>query len=127
MTTAKSMTAADIRKAVSPMVIWMADTTIREARRAITGNTRLPKPNCTDYNLPEVEMAGEILTRMIDTFPAAVQDALVIMPAEYNGVFDRPGCNYFDEFINQLTIYLNKMPSRHPVTLRESDWILERV
>lgn len=127
MTTAKSMTAADIRKEVSPMVIWMADATIREARRGITGNTGWAKPNRNDYNLPEVEMAGEILFRMFEIYSAAIKTALIHMPAEYDGVFDCPGGNYFDEFVNQLTIYLNKMPSRHPVTLRESDWILERV
>ena len=121
------MTAADIRKEVSPMVIWMADATIREARRAITGNTSRPQPKCSVYNLPEAEMAGEILSRMIDTYPAAITDALVNMPAEYDGVYDRPGRNYFDGFIAQLTANLDRMPSARPATLRESDWILERL
>ena len=43
--TQNSMNAKELREALPPMVIWMADATIREARRSITGNTGWPKPN----------------------------------------------------------------------------------
>ncbi len=125
--TAKSMTAADIRKEVSPMVIWMADATIREARRAIAGKTNWPKPKCHDLNLPEVEMAGEILFRMFETYSMAIMDALVNMPEDMDGLCDRAGRNYFDEFVKQLQAFYDRMGSGHVIRLREADWTLERV
>lgn len=121
--TQNSMNAKELREALPPMVIWMADATIREARRSITGNTGWPKPNRNDYNLPEVEMAGEILFRMLEICSAAIKTALVNMPAEMDGVHDPYGRNYFDEFIAALVAYL----ARHAVRPRESDWILERL
>ena len=109
------------------MVIWMADATIREARRAIAGKTSWPKPKCHDLNLPEVEMAGEILFRMFETYSMAIMDALVNMPEDMDGLCDRAGRNYFAEFVKQLQAFYDRMGSGHVIRLREADWTLERV
>lgn len=106
------MTAQEIRAQVPPMVIWMADAAIREARRAITGKKLRTDINRNPYNLPEVEMAGEILFRMISTCTASIMTALLEMPDEMNG-------SYFDEFIKALG-------AKGTVTLRKADWVLDR-
>ena len=119
------MTPQEIRNHVSPMVIWMADAAIRQARKSISGNSGWKKPERNDYNLPEVEMAGEILFRMFNTCMATIKDAILAMPEDLDGVYDVFGKNYFDEFVkaleNQKSIFGNT------TSLREPDWILESV
>lgn len=113
------MTSKEIRGAVSPIVIWMADATIREARKAIAGKTGWKDVKRNPYNLPEVEMAGQVLFRMFHTYPAAIRNALLAMPEKMDGVLSFPDCNYFDEFITALN-------QKEIAKLRESDWVLER-
>lgn len=120
------MTSTEIREKVSPMAIWMADATIRQARRAITGNTGWRDVKRHPYNLPEVEMAGEVLFRMFDTFSAAIRDALIEMPEKMNGVYSFPDCNYFDEFVTALDKKLHWYSAPEEVELRKPDWILDR-
>jgi len=119
------MTSNDIRTQVSPMVIWMADAAIREARKAITGNTGWNDVKRNPFNLPEVEMAGEILFRMFDTFTTAIRDALIEMPEKMDGVWSFPDCNYFDEFVKALDKKLHWFSDPEEVELRKPDWILE--
>lgn len=115
------MTAKEIRLEVTPMVIWMADVAIRKARKAITDNTG---PHHS-YNLPEVEMASEILFRMINTFTGAIKDALLEMPEIMDGRISYPHLNYFDEFVKSLDKKLHRYKDPKEVVIRQSDWILE--
>ena len=119
------MTAKEIRDSVQPMVIWMADAVIREARRALTGCTGRPKLKRHPMNLPEVEMAGEVLFRMFNTFPMAVKGALVAMPEDMDGISSFWERTYFDEFVKALEVELKKYPSQGDVKLRQPDWVLE--
>jgi len=114
------MTVQEIRKTVSPMVIWMADAVIREARKAITGNTGWNDVKRSPYNLPEVEMAGQVLGRMFDTYAAAIKNALLNMHEELNGIYEFRDFNYFEEFVKALENQIQN------VKLRKSDWVLER-
>ena len=122
----EGMTIKDIRAEASPMVIWMADATIREARRAITGKTGWPKPDRADYNLPEVEMAGKILFNMFGTWEAAIKTALLEMPPEMDGITGH-GRKYVDEFVNTLSRYYDRLSTPESIRLRESDWVLDQL
>ncbi|MFA7636413.1 MAG: hypothetical protein WCX81_01475 [Monoglobales bacterium] len=114
------MTVQEIRETVNPMVIWMADAVIREARKAITGNTGWNDVKRSPYNLPEVEMAGQILHRMFDTYAAAIKNALLNMHEELNGIYEFRDFNYFDEFVKSLESEISI------VKLRQADWVLDR-
>ncbi len=120
------MTSEEFREHVSPMAIWMADATIREARQAITGKTGWNDVKRHPYNLPEVEMAGQVLFRMFNTFSAAIKDALIEMPEKMDGALSFPDCNYFDEFVKALDKKLHWYSTPAEVELRNPDWILER-
>lgn len=120
------MTSNEIRSQVSPMVIWMADATIRQARRAITGKTGWNDVKRHPYNRPEVEMAGHVLFNMFDTFSAAIMDALLEMPEKMDGALGFPDCNYFDEFVKALDKKLHWYSTPEEVELRKPDWILDR-
>lgn len=119
------MTAEEIRAQVSPMVIWMADAAIRQARKAITTKSILC---CYDWenvhhtNKPEVETASEVLFHLFSACTADVKKALVSMPAEYDGYNSGPGRNYFNAFVDALA-----SASYRSVRLREPDWVLERL
>lgn len=113
------MNIDEIRAQFPPVAIWMADATIREARRALTGNTGWNDVKRADYNLPEVEMAGAVLSRMFNTYPAAVRFALLAMPQEMDGL--HASGNYFNEFAKALH---TKEPSG--VRIRNADWFLEK-
>lgn len=112
------MTVKEIRKQVSPMVIWMADAAIKEARCAITGHTGWNDVKRSPYNLPEVEMAGEVLGRMFNECGALIRQALINMPDEMDGIRGFRDLNYFDEFVATLV-------KESTVNLRKADWILE--
>ena len=100
------------------MVIWMADAAIREARVGITGKTGWHDVKRHPYNLPEVEMAGEVLMRIFSECAAYIRQALINMPDEMDGVRRFRNLNYFDEFVAAL--------EKHgTVVLREANWILE--
>lgn len=132
------MTATEIRANMPPMVIWMADITIREARKGITKKTGWNDVKRADYNLPEVEMAGEVLFRMFNACAADIRFALLGMPEELDGIFTVPGKNYFDEFVENLDRRLRKFASEYPECIkgdpawpreaepRRSNWILEK-
>lgn len=113
------MTSTEIRETVSPMVIWMADAAIREARKAVAGKTGWNDVKRNPYNLPEIEMAGEVLFNLFNTFPAAIRRALLEMPEKMDGVLSFPDCNYFDEFVTALG-------KNHYVKLRDPNWVLDR-
>lgn len=100
------------------MVIWMADAVIREARMGITGKTGWNDVKRHHYNLPEVEMAGEVLGSMFSECSAYVRQALINMPDEMDGVRRFRDLNYFDEFVAALE-------KQGTVALREADWVLE--
>ena len=123
----KSLTAEEIRQSVSPMVIWMADATIREARKALTDHTGWPKINRADYNLPEVEMASAILFNLFETFEAAIRYALIEMPDDMDGIGSRCGRKYFDAFVESLTHHLETYPEPEYVQLRQPDWRLNNL
>ena len=126
----KSLTAEEIRQSVSPMVIWMADATIREARKALTDHTGWPKINRADYNLPEVEMASAILFRMFETFEAAIRQALIEMPHDMDGTSyfcGKNGRKYFDVFVETLAKQLEGCPTPEYVQLRQPDWCLNNL
>ena len=116
----KKMSLCEIRENVEPMIIWMTDAVIRKARKAISGKDILcPYPKeIADYNKPEVEMASAILFRTFDYCEADLRYALIKMPEQYDG-FSNHG-NYFDTFIEILG-------NGKGVSLRESDWTLERL
>lgn len=114
------MTTQEIRKTVNPMIIWMADAVICEARKAITGNTGWNDIKRSPYNFPEVEMAGQVLGRMFNTYAAAIKNALLNMPEKMNGIYRFPDLNYFDEFVKALEKEITS------VKLCQSNWILER-
>lgn len=116
----KKMSSCEIRENVEPMIIWMTDAVIRKARKAISGKDILcPYPKeIADYNKPEVEMASAILFRTFDYCEADLRYALIKMPEQYDG-FSNHG-NYFDTFIEILG-------NGKGVSLRESDWTLERL
>lgn len=121
------MTSQEIRTQVSPMIIWMADATIREARRAITGNTGWNDVKRSPYNLPEVEMAGEVLFRMFDACSASIRIALLTMPEKMDGFLSYPDSNYLDEFVASLNSHLLRSRSLDEpmgTELRKSDWVL---
>lgn len=115
------MTSKEIREQVSPMVIWMADAAIRHARRAIKYRTGSEDVKChlynLLYNLPEVEMAGEVLFRMFNACSASIKEALLAMPEQMDGITTYPNLNYFDEFVAALD----------RASLRESSWILSEL
>lgn len=114
------MTTQEIRKTVNPMTIWMADAVICEARKAITGNTGWNDIKRSPYNFPEVEMAGQVLGRLFNTYAAAIKNALLNMPEKMNGIYRFSDLNYFDEFVKALEKEITS------IKLRQSDWILER-
>ncbi len=115
------MNTDELRKELPPVAIWMADAAIRQARKALCGKTGWPKPDRSDYNLPEVEMAGAVLFRLFHTYQAAIESALINMPEKLDGVFDYHGMYYFDEFVKALSKYIEP----DVVTIRQSDWVLE--
>lgn len=112
------MTVQEIREQVPAMAIWMADATIRNARRALTHNTGWHDIKRHDYNLPEVEMASSVLFNMFNTYEAAIREALIKMPGTLDGCCSVPGMKYFDEFVKALESQIGR------VSLRESDWVL---
>lgn len=109
------------------MVIWMADATIREARRSITGKTGWSDVKRSPYNLPEVEMAGEILFRMFYACSASIRIALLTMPEKMDGILSYPDSNYLDEFVLALDKQLHRYSTTEPeeVELRKPDWVLD--
>lgn len=107
------------------MVIWMADATIRQARKALTHKTGWPDVKRADYNLPEVEMASAVLFNMFGTFEAAIRYALIGMPKEFDGFVSVHGRTYFDEFVASLDRHLKTYSTPEKVMLRESDWVLD--
>ena len=111
------MTASEIRNEVTSMVIWMADAAIREARKAIVGKTMWDDVKRQPYNLPEVEMAGEILFNMVHACSASIRIAILNMPEKMDGMLTYPDCKYFDEFIKALA-------EQGEVNLREPNWVL---
>ena len=115
------MNIDEIRAQFPPVAIWMADATIREARRAITGNTGWQDVKRSPYNLPEVEMAGEVLFRMFNTYSAAIKTALLSMPEKMDGLLSFPDKNYFDVFVNELC-----KKDTSAWRARKADWILEK-
>lgn len=117
------MTANEIRFEVTPMVIWMADAAIREARRAITDN----KGPLHSYNLPEVEVASEVLFRVFQTFTAAIKSALLEMPERMDGRNSITDLNYFDEFVLALDKKLRWYRCIEGVMLRQPNWILNKL
>lgn len=115
------MNAKEIREKVEPMVIWMADATIKKARAAISGKDvfcRYPKET-PDYNKPEVEMASAILFRTFNNCEYELREALIKMPEEYDGFTSSCG-SYFNAFIEALG-------NGCGVCLREPDWVLEKI
>lgn len=121
------MTVQEIRNELPPVAIWMADATIRQARRAICGRTGWPEIKRNPYNLPEVEMASAVLFRLFETFEAAIRYAIMAMPKDMDGVFTLPGTTYFDEFVKALDKHLKSYGTPEEVTLRQPDWILEKL
>lgn len=117
------MTAKEIRIEVTPMVIWMADAAIREARKAITDNNG----HLHSYNLPEVEVASEVLFRVFQTFTAAIKHALLEMPERMDGRISFTDLNYFDEFVIALDKKLHWYRCPEEVMLRQPDWILNNL
>lgn len=115
------MNIDEIRAQFPPLAIWMADAAIREARKAVAGKTGWQDVKRSPYNLPEVEMAGEVLFRMFNTYTAAIKGALLSMPEEMDGMISFPDKKYFDEFVKAL-----QKQNISSVRARESDWILER-
>jgi len=120
------MTSKEIRENVSPEVIWMADATIREARKAVAGKTGWSDVKRNPYNLPEVEMAGQVLFRLFDTCTAAIKVALLEMPEKMDGALSFPDLNYFDEFVVALGKKLYSYKTKEEVELRKPDWVLDR-
>ena len=112
------------------MTIWMADATIREARRAIAGLTGWNDVRRATYNLPEVEMAGKILFRMFTACEADIIMAILHMPKEMDGEHLPSGKNYFDEFVQNLDCEIRSFVTNNPdlpteVKPREFCWIFE--
>lgn len=113
------MSAKQIRETIDPMVVWMADATIKKARAAISGKDafcRYPKET-PNYNKPEVEMASAILFRTFESCEYEIRQALILMPEEYDGFM---GSGYFDAFVDVLG-------KGSGVYLRSPDWVLERI
>lgn len=126
------MTVAEIRANVPPMAIWMADAAICEARKALTGKIGWCDVQRAPYNLPEVEMAGEILFRMFNACAADIRFALLGMPEEMDGTVSIPGKKYFDEFVKNLDCRIRAHQSTDPdwpqeAEPRKQDWLLERL
>ncbi len=96
------MTATEIRAQVDLRSIRMADVAIHMARRALTGNTGWNDVKRHPYNLPEVEMAGEILFYMFNSCVADIKQALINMPEEMDGCLSLCSKNYFDVFVECL-------------------------
>ena len=109
------MTANEIRKEVSPMTIWMANSAIMEAcRSARTDEVNNPNP----YNREGVAVAAEVLFSMFGTCNASIKPALLVVAKSYDGF--RGGRHlYFDAFVEAL--------KNHDgiVKLRQPDWVLE--
>lgn len=125
--TNKSMTAQELREALPPVAIWMADATIRQARKALCGCTGWPDVKRADYNLPEVEMASGILFNLFATFEAAIRMALITMPREMDGIKNFKDKKYFDEFVLSLDAYLRSCTTTEEVSIREADWTLNNL
>ena len=117
------MTSEGIRKQVSPMVIWMADAAVRQARRAITNKT-LFRSVLNPYNRPEVDTAAEVLFCMFNTCTADIKGALLAMPEQLDGFVSVPGINYLDCFAECLAEQLLVYPEPKALELREADWVL---
>ena len=117
------MTSEEIRKQVSPMVIWMADAAVRQARKAITNNT-LPKSTLHPYNRPAVHAAAEVLFCMFHACTADIKSALMEMPDQLDGVVNVPKMNYLDSFVERLAEQLLAYPEPKALELREADWVL---
>lgn len=116
------MNNTEIRSGLGDHAVWMLDAVIRQARQAITENREKPEPRRADYNLPEVEMAGEILFRAFETYSANLKIALSRMPDQMDGRHSIPGHKYIDEYIIAL-----EQVMKMPVQLRKSDWVLASV
>ena len=107
------MTANEIRKEVSPMTIWMANTAVMEACRS-TRKDVIIHP----YNREGLEVAAEVLFSMFDTYGASIKTALLIVAKSCDGF--RGGHHlYFDVFVEALKSHDGI------VKLRQPDWVLE--
>ncbi len=124
------MTATEIRAQVDLRSIRMADTAIRMARMALTGNIGWNDVKPHPYNLPEVEMAGEVLFYMFNSCAADIKQALINMPEEMDGCLTLCSKNYFDAFVECLDHQIRTYQSDDPdwpkeAEPRKPDWALE--
>lgn len=107
------MTANEIRKEVSPMTIWMADSAIRGACISARKDAIIHP-----YNREGVEVAAEVLFSMFGTCSASIKSALLVVAKAYDG-FRGGNRLYFDAFVEALESYDDM------VKLRQPDWVLE--
>lgn len=117
----RKITPEEVRAQVPPMAIWMADAVIREACRALSGKTGWNDVHRSPLNLPEVEMAGEIMCRMFANVSRInIKDALIaVEKSGMDGVFNYSR-NYFDEFVKELSSL-----TRDALGIRELSYPLE--
>ena len=109
------MTANEIRKEVSPMTIWMANSAIMEACRSARKD-EVSNPN--PYNREGVGVSAEVLFSMFHTCSASIKIALVTVAKSYDGF--RGGHHlYFDAFVEALKAHDGM------AKLRQPDWVLE--
>ena len=112
------MTSAEIRRKVSPMVIWMADAAIRMACKAVNNN----KDTLNAHNIPEVETAGEVLFRMFHACNYDIENALIVVANGHKGYMEYLNFNYFNEFVAVLQKELEE-----PIEFRKRDWIVDNL
>ena len=118
------MNLEKIREQTPPMVLWMADATIREACKALNGGLGRDDVKCDPYNLPEMNMAGEILFQIFVVCAYDVKMALIaVQKSGMNGFYTYPDRKYFDEFVKELSARLSQQ--NKPLELRQADWMSE--
>lgn len=107
------MTANEIRKEVSPMTIWLADSAIRGACISARKDVIIHP-----YSREGVEVTAEVLFSMFGTCSASIKTALLVVAESYDG-FRGGNHLYLDAFVKALKSHDGI------VKLRQPDWVLE--
>jgi|GEM_PF-855722 len=123
------MTTKELRDKLPTMVIWMAETAIREGvkrsrryneLRAIEQekeNAGKPYNYSRDHECYEgVRVAAEVMWKLFDTISAYCQKAIEEVAKTMDGYLTYPQKSYFDEFVSAL-----EKVSRMPVRIRTKE------
>ena len=123
------MTASELKESLPTMIMWMAETAIREGvkrrrryyelREIERGKETAGKPH--DYSMSNecyegVRVAAEVLWKLFYSISADCQKAIEEVAKTMDGYLTYPRKSYFEEFVTAL-----EKVSCEPVRIRDAE------